>query len=77
MREYHVRICEGLGVKFPGPTRHKELSHAARNRPQYPHKLPNANWPERANSAYGHPSGSFIGNSRNIPQADMSQATNY
>ena len=22
MREYHVRICEGLGVKFPGPTRH-------------------------------------------------------
>ena len=23
MREYHVRICEGLGVKFPGPTRHE------------------------------------------------------
>ena len=23
MREYHVRFCEGLGVKFPGPTRHK------------------------------------------------------
>ena len=22
MREYHVRFCEGLGVKFPGPTRH-------------------------------------------------------
>ena len=21
MREYHVRICEGLGVKFPGSTR--------------------------------------------------------
>ncbi len=21
MREYHVRICEGPGVKFPGPTR--------------------------------------------------------
>jgi hypothetical protein len=21
MREYHVRICERLGVKFPGPTR--------------------------------------------------------
>ena len=20
-REVHVRICEGLGVKFPGPTR--------------------------------------------------------
>jgi hypothetical protein len=24
MREYHVRICEGLGVKFPGSTRHFE-----------------------------------------------------
>jgi len=23
MREYHVRICERLGVKFPGPTRHE------------------------------------------------------
>ena len=23
MREYQVRICERLGVKFPGPTRHK------------------------------------------------------
>jgi hypothetical protein len=22
-REVHVRICEGLGVKFPGPTRQK------------------------------------------------------
>jgi hypothetical protein len=21
-RECHVRFCEGLGVKFPGPTRH-------------------------------------------------------
>ncbi len=26
MREYHVRFCEGLGVKFPGPTRHKQTS---------------------------------------------------
>ena len=25
MREYHVRICEGLGVKFPGSTRHSLL----------------------------------------------------
>ncbi len=24
MREYHVRFCEGLGVKFPGPTRQLE-----------------------------------------------------
>ena len=24
MREYQVRICERLGVKFPGPTRHFE-----------------------------------------------------
>ena len=23
MREYQVRICEGPGVKFPGPTRHE------------------------------------------------------
>ena len=23
MREYHVRICEGLGVKFPGSTRQR------------------------------------------------------
>ena len=23
MREYQVRICERLGVKFPGPTRHQ------------------------------------------------------
>jgi hypothetical protein len=26
MREYHVRFCEGLGVKFPGPTRQKQKS---------------------------------------------------
>jgi hypothetical protein len=26
MREYPVRICEGLGVKFPGPTRQVCLS---------------------------------------------------
>jgi hypothetical protein len=26
MREYQVRICEGLGVKFPGPTRQTEKS---------------------------------------------------
>ena len=24
MREYQVRICERLGVKFPGPTRHSQ-----------------------------------------------------
>jgi hypothetical protein len=24
MREYQVRICERLGVKFPGPTRQAE-----------------------------------------------------
>jgi len=27
MREYHVRICEGLGVKFPGSTRHELPRH--------------------------------------------------
>ena len=26
MREYQVRICERLGVKFPGPTRQKPKS---------------------------------------------------
>src|SRR5215469_7448235 len=25
MREYHVRICERLGVKLPGPTRHTSV----------------------------------------------------
>ena len=25
-REVHVRICERLGVKFPGPTRHSRPS---------------------------------------------------
>jgi hypothetical protein len=24
-REAHARICEGLGVKFPGPTRHSSV----------------------------------------------------
>ncbi len=36
MREYHVRFCEGLGVKFPGPTRHKPTS----NRPKSTSALP-------------------------------------
>ena len=30
MREYHVRFCEGLGVKFPGPTRHQQKNHPLR-----------------------------------------------
>src|SRR5258707_1619038 len=29
MREYHVRICERLGVKFPGSTRHFETKSDA------------------------------------------------
>ena len=28
MREYHVRICEGLGVKFPGSTRQSNVISA-------------------------------------------------
>jgi hypothetical protein len=32
MREYQVRICEGLGVKFPGPTRQ---IRSPRLRPSY------------------------------------------
>jgi hypothetical protein len=31
MREYHVRICEGLGVKFPGPTLQNPTSNAVAN----------------------------------------------
>jgi hypothetical protein len=31
MREYHVRICEGLGVKFPGPTRHERSNDPRAN----------------------------------------------
>jgi hypothetical protein len=30
MREYQVRICERLGVKFPGPTRQTETSRRIR-----------------------------------------------
>ena len=30
MREYQVRICERLGVKFPGPTRHSRPKWAVR-----------------------------------------------
>ena len=29
MREYHVRICEGLGVQLPGSTRHARLGGAS------------------------------------------------
>ncbi|MCP4244037.1 MAG: recombinase family protein, partial [bacterium] len=38
MREYHVRICERLGVKFPGPTRRRifqeKRSGARADRPE-------------------------------------------
>ena len=37
MREYHVRICEGLGVKLLGPTRHERrigANASAAGRPQ-------------------------------------------
>ena len=29
-REFQVRFCEGLGVKFPGPTRQKRRSQPKR-----------------------------------------------
>jgi hypothetical protein len=29
-REVHVRICERLGVRFPGPTRQKETTQHVR-----------------------------------------------
>ena len=41
MREYQVRICEGLGVKFPGPTRHSRRGRPEPSiveRPQLPRK---------------------------------------
>ncbi len=44
MREYHVRFCEGLGVKFPGPTRHKqtcwEVCQRVRVTPETGHSNP-------------------------------------
>ena len=30
MREYHVRICEGLGVQLPGSTRHRRTVGGAK-----------------------------------------------
>jgi len=33
MREYHVRICEGLGVKFPGSTRQSRHIHGSARLP--------------------------------------------
>jgi hypothetical protein len=38
MREYQVRFCERLGVKFPGPTRHQgrsDLAPGCRRSPQH------------------------------------------
>src|SRR5215470_1006397 len=34
-REVHVRICERLGVKFPGPTRHKETRRPCKPRGRF------------------------------------------
>ena len=35
MREYQVRICERLGVKFPGPTRPTRLCPDVRDQGDY------------------------------------------
>src|SRR4030095_3453053 len=35
MREYQVRICERLGVKFPGPTRQQHVSWHVRGQSAY------------------------------------------
>ena len=32
-RECQVRICEGLGVKFPGPTRHEQTTRPRQRLP--------------------------------------------
>jgi hypothetical protein len=39
MREYHVRICEGLGVKFPGSTRQSRRFLRVHGTSGYPPKL--------------------------------------
>jgi hypothetical protein len=44
-REAYVRFCEGLGVKFPGPTRHPRPMGAKsheRTCPLRPRKRPSA-----------------------------------
>src|SRR5215831_3184443 len=33
-REVQVRICEGLGVKFPGPTRQRSVHHREGRQPK-------------------------------------------
>ena len=38
MREYHVRICEGLGVQLPGSTRHYRRLDDVRGMSAYPPK---------------------------------------
>jgi len=35
-RECQVRFCEGLGVKFPGPTRHSRRCRHVRDRSDLP-----------------------------------------
>jgi hypothetical protein len=37
MREYHVRICEGLGVQLPGSTRQSRCFRPRRHRRAFPH----------------------------------------
>jgi hypothetical protein len=40
MREYQIRFCERLGVKFPGPTRHKPRRRSGPGVGLCPHYLP-------------------------------------
>jgi len=35
MREYQVRICEGLGVQFPGPTRRQPVEDFLRQTAEF------------------------------------------
>jgi hypothetical protein len=39
MREYQGRICEGLGVKFPGPTRRQPVDFFTRQTAEFDLKL--------------------------------------
>jgi hypothetical protein len=49
MREYPVRICEGLGVKFPGPTRQSRPKRDVRSTSAFPLiATEERTWPEVA-----------------------------
>ena len=52
MREYHVRICEGLGVQFPGSTRQSRQIGDVRDESGSPPIAPAL--ANRSNNGLGH-----------------------